>query len=713
MNYFDFRHDPCPSDLAGSFVEILRFRAAHQADRPAYIFDLDGRGEEVSVNYGELDQAARRIAAELRARTNRGDRVLLLYPTGRDFVAAFMGCMYAGVVSIPLFPPRANRRGDRLRSVIEDSEARLALTPASGLDEVRRHLEGGRTDGLDVVAAGLEPALGGRPAWPEGLGGKDPPLALSDVAYLQYTSGSTSEPKGVMVTHRSLIYNCSYMAEVYGLSSESTAVTWLPHFHDFGLVDGLLSPLFNGFPVVVLSPAQFARRPIAWLEAITRHGATHTGSPNFGYDLCVRKVRPEQRAELTLDSWETAPNGGEPVRTRTLDEFSEYFAPSGFRRRTFFPAFGLAEATLMVTGGRKGDPPTVLHVEGPELERGRVLPLPAGCEKGRALVGCGVAHRDMEVAIVDPQSRRICAEGGVGEIWVGGPTLAAGYWKRPDATEETFRAFTDDGRGPFLRTGDLGFFHGAELFVGGRLKDMIIIRGGNYYPHDIEWVAEEAHPSLQRGRAAAFAVDSEDGEQLVVAIEMARGHRHAASEHLEKIASGIRNAVAEEFEIEVHTVVLLRPATMPMTSSGKIQRHACRNLFLRSELDVVHESRPGLRSPNAGSSTLPAPAQLAQLHRRERRRVVVDYLREQVAAVMEVPVSKVIAGHPLGNLGIDSLRGNELTSNLQRSLGISLPTTLIWNHPTILQIGDYILDRMEMEDGSPEKVVQPVRAHGR
>lgn len=713
MSDFDLRRDPRLSHLASSLVEILRFRAAHQTDRPAYIFDLDGRGGEVSVTYGELDHAARRVASELRARTSPGDRALLLYPTGRDFLAAFMGCLYAGVVCIPLFPPRASRRTGRLRLVINDSEARLALTPASGLDEVRRHLKEEGVEALEVLAAGIEPkSVGG--SW------ADSPPAPSDVAYLQYTSGSTSQPKGVMVTHRNLIYNCSYMAGVYGLSSESTAVTWLPHFHDFGLVDGLLNPLFIGCPVVVLSPAQFARRPIVWLEAITRHRATHSGSPNFGFDLCLRKVRPEQRAELKLDSWETAPNGGEPVRSRTLNAFSEYFAPSGFNRRTFLPAFGLAEATLMVTGGRKEDPPTVLHVDGPELERGRVVALPAHSEKSRPLVGCGFAHRDMEVAIVDPQSHRICAEGSVGEIWVGGPTLPAGYWGRPEATALTFRASTEDGRGPFMRTGDLGFLQGDELFVAGRLKDMIIIRGGNYYPHDVEWVAEEAHASLQRGRAAAFAVDSEQGERLVVAIEMARSHRHATHQHLEEIASAIRAAVAEEFEIDVYSVVLLRPATMPMTSSGKIQRHACRNLFLQSELDVVHESRPAVGGPSdesppvtdAGPSTLPNPAELAQLHRRERRRVVVDYLREQVAAVMELPVSEVRAGHPLGNLGIDSLRGKELTSNLEQSLGLLLPTALIWNHPTILQIGDYILDRMQMADGSPEKVVQRVRAHG-
>lgn len=700
MNDFDLRRDPSPSDLAGSLVEILRFRAAHQADRPAYIFDLDGRGDEVSVTYGELDQAARRIAGGLRARTSPGDRALLLYPTGRDFVAAFMGCLYAGVVSIPLFPPGANRRADRLRSITEDSEPRLALTSASALEEVRRHLGGQGIDALKVVPAGFEPA-------PVGDGWHQPPPAPSDVAYLQYTSGSTSHPKGVMVTHGNLVYNCSYMAEVYGLSAASISVTWLPHFHDFGLVDGLLNPLFSGFPAVVLSPAQFARRPVAWLEAITRHGATHTGCPNFGYDLCVRKVGPEQRAALNLGSWETAPTGGEPVRTRTLDEFSEYFAPSGFSPRTFVPAFGLAEATLMVTGGRKADQPTVLHVDGFELERGRVVPRPAGAEGSRPLVGCGFARRDMEVEIVDPQSRQVCADGGVGEIWVGGPTLAAGYWRQPDATELTFRATTADGRGPFMRTGDLGFLHGTELFVGGRLKDMIIIRGSNFYPQDVEWVAEEAHPALQRGRTAAFAVDSEHGERLIVAIELARGQRHAAPEQLEAIASAIRRAVAEEFEIDVSSVVLLRPASMPMTSSGKIQRHACRNLFLRSELDVVHESRPLESTPAADvrTSTLPARSQLAQLHRRERRRVVVGHLREQVAAVMEIPVADVVAGQPLGNLGLDSLKGSELTSSLERSLGIVLPTTLIWNHPTIIQIGDYILDRMEMEDGSTEKVV--------
>ncbi|HEX2179439.1 MAG TPA: fatty acyl-AMP ligase, partial [Actinomycetota bacterium] len=471
-----------------SFVHLLRWRAEHQSDRLAYTFVPDGRSTEARLTYGQLDRMARRIAAELATVAAPGERALLFYPTGQDFFAAFLGCLYAGIIAIPLYLPRANRKLTRLESVVTDSGARLALVQQSRLEDMRRHL-GERADegGIHLMATDGIADMSSR-EW-----GRELP-APADVAYLQYTSGSTSVPKGVMVTHGNLVYNCAYMAETYGMSADSVSVTWLPHFHDMGLIDGLFSPLFSGFPVVVMSPTQFAQRPLIWLDAISRHRATHTTAPNFGYDLCVRKIKPEQRDELDLSCWEVACSGAEPVRAETLDQFTEYFAPCGFRRETFMPAYGLAEATLMVTGGDKGVLPIVRHVDGPELERGRVAMVAPGEPKARSVVGCGHTRMQTEVAIVDPATSRRCPPDGVGEIWVGGPTLPAGYWERPAETEETFRAYTEDGGGPFMRTGDLGFVSEGDLFIAGRLKDLIIIRGGNYYPQDIEWVAEKASP---------------------------------------------------------------------------------------------------------------------------------------------------------------------------------------------------------------------------
>lgn len=680
-----------------SIVEVLRWRATNQPHETGYVYLKEGRVPEQRVTYSDLDLSARRIALALRGPANPGDRALLFYPSGRDFLAAFFGCLYAGVVAIPLYPPRANRSLSRLESIIKDSGARLALTQTARADQLTAHL--GSLISPDAITVVTTDALEMSSAQ---FDGPDP--ASGDVAYLQYTSGSTSVPKGVMVTHGGLAYNCAYMIDSYGLTAEDTSVTWLPHFHDMGLIEGLLDPLYLGTQVAVISPAQFAQRPLSWLKAISDLGASHSGAPNFAFDLCVSKIKPEQRDELDLSCWESAYCGAEPVRAATMDRFAEYFGPAGFRKSALYPCYGLAEATLMVSGSTRTHPPKVMPADAALLEQGVAVPASPGTSS-RAVVGCGHARGEMQVLIVDPHTLIECSDGTVGEIWVGGPTLPAGYWQNEQATDETFRSHTSDGRGPFMRTGDLGFLIDAELYIASRLKDLVIIRGANFYPQDIEWVVETAHPALRPGRGAAFSVEVGDQERLVIAQEIERSHRRDGPNELQAVADAIRQVIAGEFDLEVYCVRLLDAGAAPMTSSGKIQRQACRDSFLSGDRSqVLWESR---LAPSTGGSQpirlLPLRrADLAGMHPGERRRALLGYLTQQVAAVLGISVDEIRPDQPLGSLGLDSLNGNELTSALEKALELKLSATMVWNYPTVEQISNHIAEQLfpgEMDNG--------------
>jgi acyl-CoA synthetase (AMP-forming)/AMP-acid ligase II len=503
---------------ASSIDAVLRWRAAHTPGATSHIFLADGERELPPLSYAELDRSARAIAARVRQECAPGDRVLLLYPPGLEFVAAFFGCLSAGVVAVPAYPPRNKSHMPRIQAILADAGASLALTTAKTLAGLRGNEED--LPGLRWLATDTVP-LELADAWvPE----DHDEHAL---AFLQYTSGSTGTPKGVMVSHRNILYNSLYIQQSFSLSQQSVSVSWLPSFHDMGLIDGVIQPLYTGFPGVLLPPVSFIQKPLRWLQAVTRYRGTHGGGPNFGYDLCTQKVTDEQRAELDLSSWRSAYNGAEPVRPHTIRQFTECFAPCGFGSKTFYPCYGLAETTLMVTGGHVTLDPVMLSVDKTALEQGRALP-PTSPERGIELVGSGKAILETQALIVDPESGIECAEGLVGEVWLSGPTLCQGYWHREKETQEAFGArLAGSDAGPFLRTGDLGFLKDGELFVSGRIKDLIIVRGRNLYPQDVEWVAEEAHPALRAGCGAAFSVEKDGEERLVVVQEL---ERHGAAQ---------------------------------------------------------------------------------------------------------------------------------------------------------------------------------------
>jgi acyl-CoA synthetase (AMP-forming)/AMP-acid ligase II len=568
-----------------NFVSVLRYRSSHQSTQVAYRLLDFATAEHSQVTYAELDRLARSIAVKISATTAPGERALLLYPPGLDFIAAFFGCLYAGVIAVPAYPPRRNQNLLRLQSIISNAQPSLVLTTGSLLENWISAPEFANLLWITTDSSSLDADFAEN--WQE------PKIRSEDLAFLQYTSGSTGMPKGVMVSHGNLMHNSLLIQRYFGINKDSCGVNWLPLYHDMGLIGGVLQPLYGGNTMTLMSALDFLQKPLRWLEAISQERATTSGAPNFAYDLCVRKIKPEQLANLDLSNWSLAFTGAEPVRAETIDNFSQKFAECGFRREAFYPCYGMAETTLIVTGGEHTQLPKVQKVDNLALELHRVKP--SNHPSARSLVSCGQCV-GQKISIVDPQTLSSLAENQVGEVWVLGASVAQGYWQQSALTATTFCAYTTDGSGPFLRTGDLGFIRDGELYITGRIKDVIIVRGQNHYPQDIELTVEGSHPALKPWGGAAFALDRADGERLVVVHEVERSYLRQlpASE----IMDSIRQAVVAEHGIPVYGVALLKTGSIPKTSSGKIQRYACRDSFLKGSLSVVADwsEDPQIRS---------------------------------------------------------------------------------------------------------------------
>ena len=549
----------------GGFDDVLRRRAC--ADPEATAFTFRGDNGESSITYAQLDRRAQSLAAAICATGASGGRVLILHPPGLDYVVALFACFAAGAVAVPAYPAdptRLDRTVGHLLAIARETRPALVLT----VGPIRSLLEaelGRRGETLSLRYLSSDTSDGSPP---------DVAVGVGDLALIQYTSGSTAAPRGVMLSHANLLSNSAFIQRAFGTSRDSRAVVWLPPYHDMGLVGGVLQPVFAGFPCVLMSPLTFLRRPASWLRAVSDHRATASGGPNFAYDLCVRRVRAEDTAALDLSSWEVAFNGAEPVRQSTVEAFSERFAAAGFRRESFHPCYGLAEATLMVTGGARRRLPRFFE--------GRYAGQPAA-----SIASCGRPDRGHLVLIVAPSSGVPLPEGQVGEIWTAGPSVARGYWELPVESRETFAARLAGGcRGPFLRTGDLGFLLDGELFVTGRLKDLLVVGGRNYYPTDIEHACEAAAPLLRRGCGAAFGLQHPDRERIAVVYEVSTRERGV---DYQAVIASIRGGVARGAGAHLDVVALIEPGTIPKTSSGKVQRHRCRTLFLARRLDVVAE----------------------------------------------------------------------------------------------------------------------------
>ncbi len=570
-----------------TLVTLLRTRAAEQPLDQAAAFLDDERDEVGRLTYAGLDEKARAIAARLQALGGAGQRVLLLYAPGLEFVAAFFGCLYAGAAAVPAYP-RCPRTLDRLRRMVDDA------APVAVLSTTDVHALVAEMLAEDPTFPALPWVLSDTLSAPELAGEwREPQVSGETLAFLQYTSGSTATPRGVMVSHANLLHNSAMIAAGFGNHPGSSGVSWLPLYHDMGLIGGILQPIYVGFPLTLMSPLTFLQRPYRWLEAIAKTGATVSGGPNFAYDLAARKITPEQRQTLDLSRWEVAFSGAEPVRAETIEQFTATFAECGFRPSAWYPCYGLAEATLLVTGSRAGRGPRFFSASAGALEAGRAEPAASG-EPARTLVGCGHAWLGQQLLIVDPETLAPCPAGAVGEIWVSGPSVARGYWRQDAESEPQFRAVPEppDGR-TYLRTGDLGFMDDEDLFITGRIKDLIIIDGRNHYPQDIELTIEGSHAAIRENAAAAFAVEVGTEERLVVVAELEREHmpgRRSAAP-LAEIQAAARRAVAEQHAVALHDLVLIKTGYLPKTTSGKVQRRACAQAYLAGTLNRVDKGQ--------------------------------------------------------------------------------------------------------------------------
>jgi amino acid adenylation domain-containing protein len=674
-----------------TIVELLRWRARHQPEQTAYTFLVDGEQEEATLTFAQLDHRARTIAALLQSLEAAGGRALLLYPSGLDYVAAFFGCLYAGVVAVPAYPPRPSKRNrnfPRLRAIVNDCRPAVALSTGTILSSVETRL----AENPDLAAMRWLST----DALPDALAAEwqEPSVSSQSLAFLQYTSGSTETPKGVMVSHGNLLHNQRLIQLAFGQTERSLIVGWLPLYHDMGLIGNVLQPLYLGAPCYLMSPTAFLLRPLRWLQAVSRYKATTSGGPNFAYDLCVRKVTDEQRACLDLSHWTTAFNGAEPVRPETMRRFAEAFAPCGFRPEAFAPCYGLAEATLIVSGGRRVEQPLVETFDAAGLEINQVLPSVSGSAHTRTLVNCGQAMPDQKIVIVDPETAKPCPPEGVGEIWLSGPSVTHGYWDRPEETAEVFHArLAETGEGPFLRTGDLGFLRAGALFVTGRLKDMILIRGRNYYPQDIELTVERSHPALRAGCGAVFSIEVGDEERLVVAQEV----EHRSNADFAAVHEAIRQAVAEEEELTAHAIVLLAPGGIPKTSSGKIQRYACRARFLADSFDKLSEWR-AVPAPAAGHELEVSAPNSGTASATDLEAWLVAHL----AARFGVDACDMDVNQSVARYGFDSLAAIELMHDIETKLGVTLSMARLLENPTLAQIASEVAAQMSV----PSRVAQ-------
>ena len=567
-----------------TLVDLLQRRSQALQGARAFTFLADGERETSSLTYGELDRRARAIAAMLLRRHNPGERALLLYPAGLDFVAAFFGCLYAGVTAVPAYPPRTSghMRGlRRCRAIAQDANVSIVLGPEQfirSVDQISRQApELVEAHWLSTENVPLQDAR----FW------QQPSVACDSVAFLQYTSGSTATPKGVMVSHGNLMHNLGYAYHCAENDAETVSVSWLPVYHDMGLVNGVLLPVYGGYPSYVMPPAAFVQRPFRWLQAITRYRATTSGGPNFSYDLCRQTVTGQERQLLDLSSWRVAYNGAEPIRWSTLEQFHETFRECGFRWHSHYPVYGLAEATVLVSSGRRSYEPRAVRLDAAALAMDRAVELPETDPAAVLVASCGPVSCGTSVTIVHPDSCKPCAPGEIGEIWVRSPSVALGYWNRPKETRQAFGGHVE-GRGgaPFLRTGDLGFLSRDELFVTGRIKELILVRGRKHYPHDVERSVEDCHDAVLAGCVAAFALNGDGDEHLAVVAEIGRRQIRCRSV-LDAVLGAVREVVTEQHGILPQRIVLLKPGRMPKTSSGKLQRHVCRRMLQADELESI------------------------------------------------------------------------------------------------------------------------------
>jgi acyl transferase domain-containing protein/acyl-CoA synthetase (AMP-forming)/AMP-acid ligase II/pimeloyl-ACP methyl ester carboxylesterase/acyl carrier protein len=662
-------------DKYHTFIDRLQGVVTKQPEKIALTFLQDGETESSCLNYGELQALAKAIAVTLQSYNATGERALLLYQPGIEFITAFLGCLYAGVIAVPAYPPRANRSIERLLSVVIDADAKFALTTTDLAEKIAGKFEDEGYNSLQFISTDSI-AIALATEW------KRPALKSETLAFLQYTSGSTGQPKGVMVSNGNLLTNSFVINRCFQNTSEQSVVSWLPPYHDMGLIGSIVQPFYIGSSLYMMPPVSFLQRPYRWLQAISKYGANISGGPNFAYDLCVSQITEAQKANLDLSCWQLAFSGAEPVRAETIKRFSDYFASCGFRRQVFYPCYGMAESTLMITGGNKQVAPIFRDFNQAKLTNN--LALEDDSTDKVTLVSSGNNILGQVLAIVKPDDLKECAEGNIGEIWVSSDSVARGYWQKKEITDYAFAATLPNYPNvKFLRTGDLGFLKDGELFVTGRLKDLIIIRGRNYYPQDIELTVDNAHEAIRSGCGAAFAVEVAGEERLVITYEVQRTYLRKLD--VAAVTKAIRTAILQNHELNPHAIVLLKTASVPKTSSGKIQRHACKAGFMAGTLDVVGEA-VNQKSKIKINNQQPATS------------TVENWLIDNIAQRLGVAAREIDTEEPFASMGLDSVQAVRVSAELEDYLKIELSPTIIYDYPNISSLAAYLTNSTKRRD---------------
>lgn len=675
-----------------TMVEIFEKNCAMHPDKVIYYLLEDGYSESDRITFSQMNRRVKAVAAALQSRFNKGDRALMLFPSGIDFIVSLFGCLYSGIIGVPAYPPRKNRMFERFEAIVNDCRPSILLTTSKIRDDISKNFSGEVClEGLDfMVYEEIDPEMESR--W------TDPVLQPDDLALLQYTSGSTGIPNGVMVSHFNIVQNSEYIRHAFGHDANTFGVNWLPGFHDMGLIGALFQPPYLGATNAIIPPNAFLLRPMNWLRAISKYRATTAGGPNFALDFCVDRFKPEELEGTDLSSVKPFFCGAEPIRKETLDRFCETFKPYGFDARQIYPCYGLAESVLIVSGGALDEEPVYVTVDAKEIEKGEVIIVPENHPNARTFVSCGYPWQGTKVAIVDSALSIVNVEGHVGEVWVSGPSVARGYWNKPEETEKTFKAcLADTGEGPFLRTGDLGFIYEGHLYISGRIKDLIIIRGMNHYPHDIEHTVGLSHEAIQQGAVAAFSIDEGGEERLGIVCEIRRTHLRDLK--AEAVFEAIRQAVADNHQLQVHAVALIRTGTIPKTSSGKIQRLAAKKEYLQGELEVVEEWKAVIE--RAISHNL--QAEIGMDGTADRRPPTAEQIQSWLISWMsnelKIPAESIDITKPVTSYGLDSMKAVILARDAEDHFGIEWPLEMFLEVTTVQQLtakGKELLDSFKV-----------------
>lgn len=690
------------------FSDILSQRAAAHPGKNAFLVVGTDGTEKLRMTYGELHDQVERYAAALVGRGLRGSRALMLFEPGAGFVVSFLACLRAGVVALPCHLAKPGRSTwDRLVAIVRDSDSACILTEAASVPKLAGWFaENPELSSLPMLSPDDLDADPNGIVWPR--------PSADTPAFLQYTSGSTGVPKGTIVTFGNLAANAGVIGPWCGFDFDAVIVCWLPPYHDLGLIGNVLQSVFDGALCILLPPVSLIQNPKRWLETISRYRATISMAPNFAYELCVRRIPADKRDGLDLSSWAYAVNAAEPIRASTIDTFSDAYRDHGFRAGTHQPVYGLAEATLMVSVGDPGQAPAMLSVDPDALDAGRVVP--ASRPGSRSIVSSGRVRSPQTVAIVNPETRKICGSNVIGEIWVAGPCVANGYWRRPEMTEQTFGGRTSDGQGPFLRTGDLGSVIDDQLYVTGRIKEVMIVRGRNIYPQDVEATVQRSHDALKPAGGAVFSVDREDGEAIVVVQEIERSWLATADR--DELVSKISEAVFREHDIAVSDVVLTKPETVPKTSAGKIQRVLCRTLYQRGELERAIQGRSSKVVPIAikmrGDGMPPVPTGTTREKSSDAAAVPAGSQASRTAygdgtidALMALITNWSVSrghgapshpGQSFAEIGFDSVSSVELMHFLESELGLELDQALLWTYTSFGTLARYLADSLGYQE---------------